>query len=184
MKILTGSLRGQRIAFHPSPDLRPTSDKARKAIFDMFQGEMEGKRVLDLFSGTGALGLEALSQGALHVVFVEHDRTRSREILENLKRLGLSERATVRREDAMEALRRMDDGEESYDFVFIDPPYDEGLASGAVRTIAALKLVPVGGFVLVECRKKMDLPEAFGELKLLRDKRYGQTKILIYRSCG
>ena len=184
MKILTGSLRGQRIAFRPNPQLRPTSDKARKAIFDMFQGEMQEKRVLDLFSGTGALGLEALSQGASHVTFVEKDRAQSREISENLEHLRLSGQATVVCSDVAEALRRAGGDRERYDFIFLDPPYDEGVASSAVEAIAAMGLVVKGGFVLVECRKKQDLPEAFGKLKLVRDKRYGQTKILIYRSWG
>ena len=184
MKILTGLLRGQRIAFRPNPHLRPTSDKARKAIFDMFQGEMEGRRVLDLFSGTGALGLEALSQGAEHVTFVDNDKHQCREISANLERLGLSERATVRCEDAMEFLRRLGGFAQGQDFVFIDPPYDDGMATKSMESLAKMKLVPKDGFVLVECRKKEDLPDAFGELKLLRDKRYGQTKILIYKSCG
>ena len=184
MKILTGSLRGRRITFRPSPELRPTSDKARKAIFDMFQGEMEGKRVLDLFSGTGALGLEALSQGAEQVTFVDSDRAQCRDISANLEQVGLTARTTVVCADALEALRRLSVSGPSFDFVFIDPPYDDGMASKSMEKLAALGLVSKDGFALVECRKRHDLPEVFGELKLLRDKRYGQTKILIYRLFG
>ena len=186
MKILTGTLRGRRITFRPSPELRPTSDKARKAIFDMFQGEMEGKRVLDLFSGTGALGLEALSQGAEHVTFVDNDKAQCRDISANLEQIGgLAGRTAVVCADALETLHRLNGRGESFDFVFIDPPYDDGMASKSMESLAASDgLVAKGGFVLVECRKRHDLPEVFGTLKLLRDKRYGQTKILIYRLCG
>ena len=95
MKILTGALRGQRILFRPNPHLRPTADKARKAIFDMFQGAMEGKRVLDLFSGTGALGFEALSQGAAHVTFVEKNKVQCSEISANLERFHWTDQTDV-----------------------------------------------------------------------------------------
>ncbi len=182
MKILTGGLRGRRVRFHPNPHLRPTADKARKAIFDMFQGEMEQKHVLDLFSGTGALGFEALSQGAAHATFVEKDKAQCREISENLTLLGLAEKATVRCGDVLETLDRWGVSREAFDFVFIDPPYDDGLSWRTLEKLDRLKLVPKGGFVLVECRKREDLPETVGHLKRLRDKRYGQTKILIYRS--
>lgn len=183
MKILTGSFRGQRIVFRPNPHLRPTSDKARKAIFDMFQGELEGKRVLDLFSGTGALGFEALSQGVSHVSFVENNKAQCSEIAANLKRLALVQRATIHCEDALEALRRLAGARQVFDLVFVDPPYDDGIAALSMERMAKIGLVAKGGFVLVECRKRHDIPEVFGSLKLLRDKRYGQTKILIYKAC-
>ena len=182
MKILTGRFRGRTLVFRPNPHLRPTADKARKAIFDMFQGQMEGKRVLDLFSGTGALGFEALSQNAGYVTFVEKNKAQCREILENLSRLQLTDQADVCCEDALEALDRLHNSHEIFDFVFLDPPYDTPMAACSLERLARMKLVTKGGFVLVECRKKEDLPEVFGNLKMLRDKRYGQTKILIYRS--
>lgn len=182
MKILTGRFRGRRLIFRPNPHLRPTADKARKAIFDMFQGEMEQKRVLDLFSGTGALGFEALSQGADHVTFVEKDEAQCREIFGNLSRLKLTDQASVCCEDASIALERLSASRKTFDFVFVDPPYDDAMAAGSLERLARIKLVSPGGFVLVECRKREDFPDVFGSLKMLRDKRYGQTKILIYRS--
>ncbi len=181
MKILTGRLHGQRLNFRPNPHLRPTADKARKAIFDMLQGQIQGKRVLDLFSGTGALGFEALSQGADHVTFVEKDKFQCREILGNLTRLQLTQQASVCCEQTLEALQRLSGSDKVFDFVFLDPPYDDKVAILSLEMIVRMKLVLPGGFVLVECRKREDLPEVFGNLKMLRDKRYGQTKILIYR---
>ncbi len=181
MKILTGKWRGRRIVFHPREDLRPTADKARKAVFDMFQGEMEGRRVLDLFSGTGAIGLEALSQGAAHATFVERDRAQCRDISQNLENLGASSQAEVKCGDAFAVLSHLAGGQR-YDFVFVDPPYDDGSAAAIVEDLSKAGLVAPAGFVLVECRKKHDLPEKIGLLRLVRDKRYGQTKVLIYRS--
>ena len=87
MKILTGALRGRKVLFKPNPNLRPTADKTRKAIFDMLQGGLEGAKVLDLFSGTGALGFEALSSGAEFVTFVESERAQALEIKKSLEKL-------------------------------------------------------------------------------------------------
>ncbi len=184
MKILTGKLRGQHLIFRPNPHLRPTADKARKAIFDIFQGELENKRVLDLFSGTGALGFEALSQGSERVTFVEQDKAQYRQITENIKRLGLTNQADIFCEDALEALDKFEKSGQTFDFIFLDPPYGDEIAAKSLQKIAQNRLVNKQGFVLLECRKKEDFPPLVGNLKLLRDKRYGQTKILIYGSSG
>ncbi|MBI2094649.1 MAG: RsmD family RNA methyltransferase, partial [Candidatus Omnitrophica bacterium] len=113
--------------FKPNPHLRPTTDKTRKAIFDMLQGELQDKKVLDLFSGTGALGFEALSNGAAEAMFVEADAFQAREIRNNLGRLGLESRGIVRQEEVSRAIEKLGRDGAAFDFIFIDPPYEKGL---------------------------------------------------------
>ena len=181
MKILTGALRGQSISFSPDPLLRPTTDKARKAIFDMLQGELDGKTVLDLFSGTGALGFESLSQGASHVDFVEEDREQCQRIKGNLARWKFSGSVQVHAQDVISWLSKNSKAPQVYDLIFLDPPYGTELAQAALEKIGASQMIKKGGFVFVECRKKVDIPPECGGLKVVRDKRYGQTKVLVYR---
>ena len=180
MKILTGRLRGQTILFKPNPHLRPTADKARKAVFDMLQGALAGRSALDLFCGTGAMGLEALSQDASHVTFVEHDREQCRRLEKNLQKLGLETSAEIAQENVSEWLVRQGPGSGPFDFIFIDPPYAAGLAEKTLKAVSAGGLLSPGGFAVLECRIREDLPVICGRLKVVREKRYGQTKILVY----
>ena len=180
MKILTGQFRGKTIRFKSNPYLRPTADKARKAIFDMLQGAMQGKRVLDLFGGTGALGLEALSNGALFAVFVENNKNQAAVIRENLKMLGVEKSAQVLAQDALESLSSLYQKGEVYDFIFLDPPYEGGLGFKAMEALARLPVWNSGGLIFYECRDKEPDWERIGELKLFRSKTYGDTKILVY----
>jgi 16S rRNA (guanine966-N2)-methyltransferase len=181
MKILTGVLRGQSILFKPNPHLRPTSDKARKAIFDMLQGDLKGRVVLDLFSGTGALGFEAVSQGALRVIFVEQDKAQCHKIEENLKKWKFRSETQVCHDEVLDWLRFSGADHGPFDLIFLDPPYASGVGQAVLEQIRQKQLLKKGAFVFLECRKREDLPEEFGPLKQIRDKRYGQTKVLVYR---
>jgi 16S rRNA (guanine966-N2)-methyltransferase len=178
MKVLTGSLRGRTLIFEPDPQLRPTADKARKAVFDMLQGALEGRRVLDLFSGTGAMGYEALSNGAAEVEFVEQSRAQCKKIEANLAKLGIGSQARVHAADAVEWVKRL---RHAFDIIFLDPPYDTPLVMHALEAIATndKALVP-GGFVVVEGRYTEDVPDEIGNLRQVRQKLYGQTKMTVY----
>ena len=181
MKILTGQYRGLPISFTPNRLLRPTTDKARKAIFDMFQGVLPDKVVLDLFSGTGALGFEALSQGASRVVFVEEDRAQCKKIKENLERWKLETSSEVHQDEALHWLAKNLEQAGAFDLIFLDPPYASGLALKALEMIAGSEVLQKGGFVVLECRKKDKIPLSCGRLQAVRDKKYGQTKVLVYQ---
>ncbi|HEY4996513.1 MAG TPA: 16S rRNA (guanine(966)-N(2))-methyltransferase RsmD, partial [Solirubrobacteraceae bacterium] len=122
MRVIAGSLGGRRLKAPPGRITRPTSERVREAIFSML-GEIAGARVLDLFAGSGALGIEALSRGAARVVFVERDGAAASVLAENLAALGIgAPAAELRRIDAAQALRSARAGKETYDLVFIDPP--------------------------------------------------------------
>ena len=185
MRILTGNIKGREIPMEPDPDIRPTADKVRKAIFDTLQGYAKGKRVLDLYSGTGALGFEAFSTGAAYVRFVESHAPAAKRIERTLKKWGLSENAAV---DAMETLRAVDRAafrKDSYELVFLDPPYKANRGAETLKALADADIVAKGGFVVVETWRKEVLPEELAPFKLLRDRRYGQSRVAFYgRSSG
>ena len=151
-------------------------DKVRKALFDSLGPEVSGKRVLDLFCGTGALGLEALSRGAEEVVFVDHSGDALSLVRENLKRLG-EERAVILKLELPRGLSRL---EGPFGLVFITPPYGKGLAR---RTLLALSptLLSEEALVIVEERAGEELPVETPLLTRVKQRRYGQTELHFYR---
>jgi 16S rRNA (guanine(966)-N(2))-methyltransferase RsmD len=178
MRVIAGTLGGRRLAAPAGRATRPTSDRVREALFAML-GDIAGATVLDLFAGSGALGIEALSRGAERAVFVERDRAALRALASNLAALELAEpRAEIRAGDAgrnlQSALRRR----ETYDLVFIDPPYDRAQRWGAGLTAALPAVLSPGGRAVVESSRRapVDL-RAPAE----RERRYGDTTITIYR---
>ena len=181
MKILTGRLRGRTLLFKFAAGLRPTSDRVRKAIFDMLQGQVEGSRVLDLFSGTGALGIEALSLGAREAVFVETEKGQAKKIEEILGILELKKETRVIVSDAFTALERLSEGKEFFDLVFADPPYERGLAAKTLEKLFACDVMSPGGFFVLECSDKEKAPAAPGGWRELRCRTYGDTKIILYQ---
>ena len=180
MKILTGSFKGRRIELMADENLRPTSDLVRKAVFDALQGAFEGKRVLDLFSGTGAFGFEALSSGAKEVVWVESEVAQVENIEKTLSDLELEDRGRVFRSDVFKAIESLGRHGESFDFIFLDPPYHLGLGTKTVKALSSSSLLGAGAIVVLETHKTEDPPENTGKLKTLKIKKHGDTKITFY----
>jgi 16S rRNA (guanine966-N2)-methyltransferase len=196
MRVIAGRLGGRRLRAPAGRVTRPTSDRVKEAVFAML-GDVEGLRVLDLFAGTGALGIEALSRGAKAAVFVERDAAALKVLSGNLTALGIAaELVEVRRADALDALRAAASRQETYDLVFIDPPYGRtrpaspaSAASSAERwgpELSAIlpSLLSPGAHVVVESDRRvpLELPHTgTGELLLERHKRYGDTSITIHR---
>ncbi len=178
MKILTGELRGRTLAFQPHPDLRPTADKVRQAIFNALAGVVEGRAVLDIFAGTGAMGFEALSGGATRAVFVERDAARAKRIQQNLDALDLDGRADVKRQDALAALEGLGVSGETFGLFFIDPPYGGEDALAALA--ASAQLAEPGAIAVLECGKREDVPEEAAGFRLLKEKKYGGTRVAFY----
>jgi 16S rRNA (guanine966-N2)-methyltransferase len=178
VRVVAGRLGGRRLQSPPGRTTRPTSDRVREALFAAL-GSVQGARVLDLFAGTGALGIEALSRGAARAVFVERDAAARAALEANLAALELGrEEAEVRRADAREALRRARKREETYDLVLIDPPY--GQAHGWERELSAMlpPLLAPGARVVVESDRRAPLRLA---LEIERERPYGDTTITIHR---
>lgn len=181
VKILTGSLRGREIYFKANPHLRPTADKIRKAIFDILGDAIQDAKVLDLFSGTGALGLEALSGGAQEAVFVENDKKQAAKIAENLKALRLEKRGRVLCMDAAKAVQTFHNQGEIFDLIFLDPPYNEGWEKKTAEVVAAHPILSKRSWVLMESSaKNVASPSTFGGLAKVKEKNYGDTRLVFY----
>lgn len=175
--MIAGSLGGRRLKAPPGRGTRPTSDRVREAIFSIL-GELDGERVLDLFAGTGALGIEALSRGAASAVFVERDARAAGILHENLSALGLGrECAEIRRSDALAALRTAAERDELYDLILIDPPYgDAPRLGGKLSALLPALLAPNARLVAESDRRgALEL-----EAPILTERRYGDTSITIH----
>jgi len=178
MRVIAGELGGRRLQAPRGRTTRPTSDRVREALFAML-GQIAGARALDLFAGSGALGIEALSRGAGEAVFVERDAVALRVLRANLDALGLARpRATVRATDALAALRSARKAKETYDLLFIDPPYSQTCDWTAELSAALSPLLRPQARVVVESDRRA--PLRLG-LELERERRYGDTSIRIHR---
>ena len=177
MRIIAGSRRGARILAPKGLDTRPTGDRVREAVFNLV-GPVEGAEVLDLYAGSGAMGLEALSRGARRVVFVESDRAAAETIVRNLDKLGL-EGAVVLREDAARKLAGDAAGGKRYDLVLVDPPY--AMLARTLPTLAAHLpfVVAPNGVAIVEssAREEPDLP-----LPKRTSRRYGSARVTVFEA--
>ncbi len=181
MKILTGRFSGRKLSYRPHAQLRPTSDKTRMAIVNILSPCFAGASVLDLYGGTGALGLEALSMGAARVVFVEQNAAQARQITENLKALGVEGSAEVRAQEAFASLSFLSAAEKKFDLVFVDPPYGKGLAQKTLEALERGPLLNEGAIVVIECGKKEKFHETVGGFQCVKEKNYGDTRVLFFR---
>ena len=172
MRIVAGEWRGRRIAAPKTGLVRPTADRVREAWMSIVQGAIPGARALDLFAGSGALGLEALSRGAAFVDFVEEDARTIRALQANIAALGAADRCAVHRGDALPFARRLHD-RAPYDLCFADPPYRLGLAARVAECWIA---APFAAILGVEHEARETLP-AGGDTR-----RYGDTAITFYRT--
>jgi 16S rRNA (guanine966-N2)-methyltransferase len=178
MRVIAGRYGGRRLTAPKGRTTRPTSDRVREALFAML-GDIDGARVLDLFAGTGALGIEALSRGARQAVFVECDRAAIEALQSNLAALGLvGEQAKLRREHADDALRRARKRKETYDLVLIDPPYERALQLEPRLSPALGGVLAPKARVVLESDRRTPLRL---ELALEKERRYGDTTIAIHR---
>ena len=186
MRIIGGKYKGKALVA-PGKDgggaahLRPTSDRVRESLFNLlahgpYYGAPEGRRVLDLFAGTGALGLEAMSRGALRAVFVD-DHVPSRALIRsNVEALGLNGATKIWRRDAT---RLGDHKGEPFDLIFLDPPYRSGLAAAALRAARDGGWIAQGALIVLEIAADEQAPPADVLGEVLDDRKYGETRILI-----
>jgi len=174
MRVITGSARGRRLKEPGGLDIRPTTDNVKESVFNILQFDIEGRRVLDLFAGTGQLGIECLSRGAREVVFIDRSREAVKLIRENLRLCGFS--APVLQQDALDYLRAC----APFDLIFVDPPYDAGLYAPVLETIYSVDLLSDGGIILCESRCETALPELPAPYRRRREYRYGRIRLSLY----
>lgn len=184
MRITSGIFKS-RIIKAPG-GIRPTLDNVRKAIFDILGGSVEGAKILDLFSGSGALGLEALSRGAESCIFVDNSRASVKAMKDNLETLGLGRwggaptGAEVVYADSLAVIRRLAGEGASFDLIFMDPPYYKEFAKKSLSLLADCDILTETGVAVIEHSKHDPLPDSSGGLRLLRTARYGDTLVSFY----
>ena len=174
MRVISGTAGGRQLKSPSGDAVRPTADHVKEALFNMLQFDLEGRRVLDLFGGSGQLGIEALSRGAREAVFIDQNKNSVALIRENLKRCGMN--AQVLQTDALSYLSRG----EKFDIIFVDPPYDEGLYEPVLSRINAVDNLNEGGIIICESRADAVLPDMLSPYRLLRRRRYGSMALTLF----
>ena len=176
MRVITGSARGRRLETLRGEDVtRPTAENVKEALFSMIQFEIEGKRVLDLFAGSGQLGIEALSRGAEFCAFVENNKNAAAIVKSNVERCGFSKSSRLVMGDAISFLTRAD----SFDIVILDPPYGKGFIQKCMPYLKGA--TNENAIIVCETPKEEQLPESFNGFSVDRDRNHGKTKITLYR---
>ena len=150
----------------------------KEGLFNVIQFDIEGRRVLDLFAGTGQLGIECLSRGAAHCTFVDQRKDAVKLVRENLEATGLTERAKVVQGDSLSFLSGT---REKYHLIFLDPPYDANLLETTLNRIAGIDILAENGIIICESRVNQDLPELPNPYRKSRDYKYGKIKVTLYR---
>ncbi len=173
MRIISGKSKGRKVSHDRSDDLRPTSAKVRGAVFDILQFNIKGARFLDLFAGSGAIGIESLSRGAAESTFVEENSKRAKKLRDVIEQFDLADKTSVVCRDAISFLK--DAGQHRYDIIFADPPYNYKDLNEIVEIIYNKKVLDKGGIVLLEHSSKRELQEITGDLKLIKKYRHGDT---------
>ena len=182
MRIISGKFKGRKLTSFKGKRIRPTSDRVREAIFDILTVVWEDKTVLDLFAGTGALGIEALSRGAAHVIFVEHDAHAYRVLKKNIALLDLTESCTMVKLTVAEGICFVKRTQQHCDVIFLDPPYDMQLADRTLSLLAEHDMIGKGGVIVVEHHVRERLSDAYGKLIMSDQRMYGKTAISFYVS--
>ena len=181
MRVIAGTSRGRRLALFEGRDVRPTPDRVREALFSILQsklGSFANLRVLDLFAGSGALAIEALSRGAISACLIEKATASGKIIRENLESCQLSNQAKVIIRDAFQALPGFETN--SFDLVFLDPPYNKGLVRAALVEVDRVELLSKDGIICAETGSDEILPESVGQLQRIDQRRYGTIMISFY----
>jgi len=181
MRVITGSARGRRLHELKGMDTRPTTDKVKESIFNCIQFDLEDARVLDLFAGTGQLGIEALSRGASGAVFVEQRADAAKLVRDNLELCGFTDKGQVVCGEAMGYLSAL---RTKFDIILLDPPYAADLLEKAIAHIAKFDILTPNGIIVAESPVEKALPTLKAPYGVYREYRYGKIKVTIYHRNG
>ncbi len=178
MRVITGKARGVTLKTPDGLQTRPTADRVKEALFSIINFDIPGARVLDLFGGTGQLGIEALSRGALSAVFVDERDDACALIKENLRRTKMSQEGSVVRGDYLTYLKSC---QEKFDIIFLDPPYAEVFLENSLKMITEIDILRDGGIIVAERPLGKELPWSFEGYSRSKDYKYGKTLLTLYR---
>lgn len=187
MRVITGKYRGRKLNTPENYDIRPTTDKAKEALFSILTNEIYGSRVLDLFAGTGSLGIEALSRGAEYCLFADSSRQSLNLVKENIEHCKIEEETKVMAGDYRKVLKQLGDRIESglekpFDIILLDPPYNRGLLDEAFSLIRDGGILSDEGLIVAEHRREEKLPEEMYGFSMIKERRYGVVMLSIYNN--
>jgi 16S rRNA (guanine966-N2)-methyltransferase len=177
MRIISGTSKGRRLVTQRGQALRPTSDRVKESIFNILGGEVEGKSVLDLFAGTGNLGIEALSRGAKRALFVEKGRQALQLIQKNLLQCGMEGRAEILPKDVNRAIGMLNRKGEAFDLILMDPPYEKGLIRKTLMKLNSQKIYHKDSILVIEHGRREPIPDIVEGWNLTRQRKIGDTLI-------
>lgn len=179
LKIVSGSAKGRKLKGPKKKGIRPAAARVRKSIFDIL-GNLKGKSVLDLFAGTGSMGIEALSRGAESVTFVDSNTQAISLLFHNLKQTGFLEKSHILKRTAEKTIEWLNKKGETFDLIFLDPPYDEGHIQTCMKKLNHFDLLNSNGLLLCE-HSPRELPTFLGGLEKVDERKYGQTLVSFFK---
>jgi 16S rRNA (guanine(966)-N(2))-methyltransferase RsmD len=182
MRVIGGAAKGRRLLAPKGQAVRPTADRVKESLFNILPRDFSGMKVLDLFAGTGNLSIEALSRGAAHAVLIDASVRSAAAIKENLRRLGFEAQSNVWIAPVTRALKSLARRNETFDYIFLDPPYDQGLAGRTVVLVADCNLLRDSGTLVVEHSTREIVKPVYGSLQLHDQRRYGDTLLSFYKT--
>ena len=180
LRIIAGELKGRKLERIDTELIRPTSDRVREALFSILGDMVVDSRFLDLFAGSGSVGIEAYSRGAKEVVFVDDGTDSIKTLKGNLQKTNLIEETEIIQADYEVAVEKLAYEERKFDIIFIDPPYKFGIALDAVRKIQGENILSKNGVIIVEHGSKDLMPETIGIFEIFKEKKYGNIRLSLY----
>jgi 16S rRNA (guanine966-N2)-methyltransferase len=180
LRVISGNLRGKRLFSPKGQKLRPTSDRVKEAIFDILQDQLQGQNVLDLFAGTGALGIESLSRGASRAFFVEESPKSLSALRRNIEECRLKERAEVLGRKVLPALKILEGRGEAFGLIFLDPPYDKGEVRRVLEALSSSSILTPCTLVVAEHSLTEEI-ESIPRLQRIDLRKYGRTRVSFFR---
>ncbi len=180
MRVIAGIHRGRRLESLEGRDIRPTADRVKESLFNILGSAVLDSNFLDLFGGTGGIGIEALSRGAQHVVFVDESIRSIKVLRSNLEQLKITDEAEVYNTDYTTAIKKLHMHDRRFGIIYIDPPYATGIAQKALEEINSHDILEKDGYIVVEHEVRDAMPDQVGRLVMFRSKLYGNTRLSFY----
>ena len=179
-RIIAGDYKGTKLTFKPNKTLRPTESKTKETLFNWLLNDLDQKKCLDMFAGTGALGLEAISRGAAKAIFFEKQKNLSESIENIINKLKIKQRCKVVNANSISFDFNLLN--EKFDLIFLDPPFNENLIQRSLKIISKYDLLSKGGMVYIECEKDLNIDSLIGDFSKVKESRGGETKFYLYES--
>ena len=181
MRVISGKARGLKLDTPKNLDVRPTTDRVKESLFNIINPYIRESNILDLFAGTGSLGIECLSRGAKNCVFVDKSKDSIGIVKSNVKKARVDNESTILNIDFKDAVKRVSVQNQKFDVIFMDPPYYENMFIDCLKSIDELNLLKEDGLIVVEHDTKDLFDDSIGRLYKSREKKYGNTTITFYK---